>query len=47
MRTPQLALKPLRIAVVANTSWYLYNFRRNLMATLQQDGHQVAHEQYP
>lgn len=34
--------RPLRIAVVANTCWYLYNFRRNLMATLQADGHQVV-----
>lgn len=31
----------MKIAVVANTAWYLYNFRRNLMAALQQDGHQV------
>lgn len=32
----------LRIAVVANTSWYLYNFRRNLMRALGDDGHQVV-----
>ncbi|MBX3644883.1 MAG: glycosyltransferase family 4 protein [Rubrivivax sp.] len=31
----------LRIAVVANTAWYLHNFRRNLMRALLQDGHQV------
>jgi glycosyltransferase involved in cell wall biosynthesis len=31
----------LRIAVVANTSWYLYNFRRNLMQALADDGHEV------
>ena len=30
-----------RIAVVANTAWYLHNFRRNLMRALQQDGHHV------
>ena len=35
------AARPLRIAVVANTSWYLHNFRRNLMRALQQDGHHV------
>lgn len=32
---------PLRIAVVANTAWYLHNFRRNLIRALQQDGHHV------
>lgn len=32
---------PLRIAVVANTAWYLHNFRRNLMRSLQNDGHHV------
>jgi glycosyltransferase involved in cell wall biosynthesis len=32
----------LRIAVVANTSWYLYNFRRNLMRALLEDGHEVV-----
>lgn len=31
----------LRIAVVANTAWYLHNFRRNLMQALKQDGHHV------
>ncbi|HOM13868.1 MAG TPA: glycosyltransferase family 4 protein, partial [Rubrivivax sp.] len=31
----------MRIAVVANTSWYLHNFRRNLMHTLRLDGHHV------
>lgn len=31
----------MRIAVVANTSWYLYNFRRNLMNALRADGHEV------
>lgn len=29
----------LRIAVVANTSWYLYNFRLNLIRELSADGH--------
>jgi glycosyltransferase involved in cell wall biosynthesis len=32
---------PLRIALVANTSWYLYNFRSNLIRALQADGHRV------
>lgn len=32
----------MRIAVVANTSWYLLNFRLNLMHALQQAGHQVV-----
>ena len=32
----------LRIAVAANTSWYLYNFRRNLMRALSDDGHHVV-----
>ena len=31
----------MRVALVANTSWYLYNFRRNLMNTLRENGHQV------
>jgi UDP-N-acetylglucosamine:LPS N-acetylglucosamine transferase len=34
--------RTLRIAVVANTAWYLHNFRRNLMRALQQDGHHVV-----
>lgn len=34
--------RAMRIAVVANTTWYLYNFRRNLMSCLRQDGHQVV-----
>jgi glycosyltransferase involved in cell wall biosynthesis len=33
--------RPLRIAVVANTTWYLYNFRRNLMLYLQALGHEL------
>lgn len=32
----------MKVAVVANTAWYLYNFRRNLMLALQHDGHQVV-----
>lgn len=32
----------MRIAVVANTAWYLYNFRANLMRALAADGHQVV-----
>jgi glycosyltransferase involved in cell wall biosynthesis len=31
----------MRIAIVANTSWYIYNFRASLIRTLQQDGHEV------
>jgi glycosyltransferase involved in cell wall biosynthesis len=31
----------MRIAVVANTSWYLVNFRINLMLTLNHLGHEV------
>lgn len=33
------ASRRLRIAVVANTSWYLYNFRLNLIRSLSADGH--------
>lgn len=32
----------MRIAVVANTSWYLYNFRRNLLNALRADGYEVV-----
>lgn len=32
----------MRIAVVANTSWYLYNFRLTLMQTLMAAGHEVV-----
>lgn len=32
----------MRIAVVANTSWYLFNFRMNLMRVLQAQGHSVV-----
>jgi glycosyltransferase involved in cell wall biosynthesis len=31
----------MRVAVVSNTSWYLFNFRLNLMRALQQAGHEV------
>ena len=34
-------LRPMKIAVVANTAWYVYNFRRNLMLHLQAMGHEV------
>lgn len=30
-----------RIALIANTAWYIYNFRRELMLTLLQDGHEI------
>jgi glycosyltransferase involved in cell wall biosynthesis len=32
----------LRIAVIANTSWYLYNFRMSLMQALVAAGHEVV-----
>jgi glycosyltransferase involved in cell wall biosynthesis len=32
----------MKVAVVANTTWYIFNFRRNLMAALQRSGHQVV-----
>jgi glycosyltransferase involved in cell wall biosynthesis len=31
----------LRIAIVTNTSWYAYNFRRNLIDALKKEGHEV------
>lgn len=31
----------MRIAVLANTTWYLYNFRLNLMQALRDAGHEV------
>lgn len=31
----------MKIALVANTSWYLYNFRLNLMRALRKEGHEV------
>jgi len=30
-----------RIAILLNTSWYIYNFRRNLIAALQKNGYKV------
>ena len=32
----------IRIAVVSNTCWYLFNFRLNLMLALQAEGHTVV-----
>lgn len=32
----------MRIAVVANTAWYLFNFRLNLMRALVNEGHEVV-----
>ena len=32
----------MRIAVVANSAWYLFNFRRRLMQALRDDGHEVV-----
>jgi glycosyltransferase involved in cell wall biosynthesis len=31
----------LKIALIANSAWYLYNFRRPLMVALKQAGHEV------
>lgn len=31
----------MRIAVISNTAWYLFNFRLNLMLALQSAGHEV------
>lgn len=36
-----MAVRGLRVALVANTSWYLFNFRRNLMKAMSSDGHSV------
>ena len=36
---PRTTRRRLRIAVVANTSWSLYNFRLNLIRELRADGH--------
>lgn len=32
----------MKIAVVANTSWYIFNFRRNLISALREAGHDVV-----
>ena len=32
----------MRIAIVSNTSWYLFNFRLNLMRVLAAAGHTVV-----
>jgi glycosyltransferase involved in cell wall biosynthesis len=37
-----MTLPSLRIAVVANTAWYLFNFRLNLMQALVSAGHEVV-----
>ncbi len=31
----------MRIAVLSNTAWYLYNFRLNLMHALKEEGHEI------
>ena len=31
----------MKIAIVANSGWYVYNFRRNLMRTLRAAGHEI------
>jgi glycosyltransferase involved in cell wall biosynthesis len=40
----------MRIAIAANTGWYLYNFRRTLMAALRDAGHRPVaispHDEY-
>lgn len=42
MPPPPAAARARRIAVVANTAWYLANFRLNLMQALQKAGHEVV-----
>ena len=32
----------MRIAVIANTAWYLSNFRLNLMRALSEAGHEIV-----
>jgi len=32
----------MKISILANTSWYVYNFRKNLIRTLQENGHEVS-----
>ncbi len=32
----------MRIAIVSNTAWYLFNFRMNLMRALANAGHTVV-----
>ena len=32
----------MKIAIVANTSWYVYNFRKELISELLKNGHQVV-----
>ena len=32
----------MKILFVSNTSWYLYNFRKNLIRTLQEKGHKIS-----
>ena len=31
----------MKIALCANTSWYIYNFRKNLIVEIQNRGHEV------
>ncbi len=38
----ELGMPGMRIAVVSNTCWYLFNFRLNLMLALQAQGHTVV-----
>lgn len=32
----------MKISLLANTSWYIYNFRKNLIRILQENGHEVS-----
>ena len=34
--------KSLSVVLVANTSWYLYNFKLNLMKDLKKEGYHVS-----
>ena len=38
----ELAKSAMKIAVVSNTCWYLFNFRLNLMLALKAEGHTVV-----
>lgn len=41
MHISDLAMQRKRIAVVANTTWNIYNFRRNILRKLVREGHEV------
>lgn len=41
LRCALAAGKPMKFVLFANTDWYLWNFRRSLVAALQERGHEV------